>query len=300
LSDLQGFQRRLPADTVDIRTDPAAADAPLVLVTVKSADTAQAGRELASVLRPDALVISFQNGLHNAEILRAALPGNTVLAGMVPFNVLQREPGVFHQGSGGELMVQEHPALARLLPLFAAAGLPLQTRTDMPAVQRAKLLFNLNNAINALSGLPLREELAQRGWRRCLALAQREALGVFAAAKQPIARLTPLPAAWLPAVLALPDPLFARIAPRMLAIDPLARSSTWEDLQAGRRTEVDALHGAIVELAAAMGKYAPVNQRIIQLIRDAENTKVEWTSGRLLDELRAARKSVGSAGRSKT
>ena len=46
----------------------------------------------------------------------------------------------------------------------------------MRAVQWAKLLLNLNNAVNALANLPLRDELAQRAYRRCVALAQREAL----------------------------------------------------------------------------------------------------------------------------
>lgn len=288
LTDLHGFQRVIDGPALDLRTGAADAIAPLVLVTVKSGDTPQAARELADVLPADALVISFQNGLHNAELLCAALPGRTVLAGMVPFNVLQREPGAFHQGSSGELMVEDHPALQRYLPLFAAAGLPIEPRRDMAAVQRAKLLFNLNNAINALSGLPLRDELARRSWRRCLALAQGEALAIFARLGLPVAKLTPLPPRWLPLLLKLPDALFARVASRMLAIDPLARSSTWEDLQAGRRTEVGALHGAVVELAGRAGQRAPVNQRIIELVREAEARPVVWTSERLLEELSSA------------
>jgi len=292
LTDLHGLDRAIDGAALDLRTDPGDAGAPLVLVTVKSGDTAQAGRELAGVLPPDAVVISFQNGLHNAGVLRDALPGRTVLAGMVPFNVLQREPGAFHQGSSGELMVENHPALQRYLPLFAAAGVPIEPRRDMAAVQRAKLLLNLNNALNALSGLPLREELARRDWRRCLALAQDEALAIFARLQLPVAKLTPLPPGWLPALLRLPDALFTRLAARMLAIDPLARSSTWEDLQAGRRTEVDALHGAIVELAQGAGRTAPVNQRIIELVREAEARPVSWTSERLLAELNGVARSL--------
>ena len=285
-SDLQGGHEHVAARALELQADPfAAAKAHLVLVTVKSSATETVARELATVIAPGIPVISFQNGLHNAEILRAALPGHPVLAGMVPFNVLQHEPGAFHQGSSGELMVESHASLAAYLPIFQAAGLPLTPRNDMPAVLAAKLLLNLNNALNALAGLPLKEELSQRTWRRCLALAQREALAVFAAAKIRPARLTPLPPHWLPRVLELPDALFRRVAARLLAIDPVARSSMWEDLQRGRSTEVDAINGEVVALAARHGLDARVNARLVALIHEAEREPKSWSGELLLREL---------------
>ncbi len=288
-SDLQGRGAHITANALDLRTEPAAAaNADLVLVTVKSSATDSAARELADVASPHAPVISFQNGLHNAEQLRARLPDRPVCAGMVPFNVLQREPGVFHQGTDGALMAEAHPALARFAPTFAAAGLPILLRNDMPGVQVAKLQLNLNNAINALSGVPLRRELSERNWRRCLALAQREALTVFAASRIQPARLSPLPAHWLPHVLELPDAWFRCIAGRLLAIDPLARSSMWEDLEAGRPTEVDVINGEIVRLAAQHGLPAPVNARLVELTHAAERERRSWRGDQLLAELRAA------------
>lgn len=288
LSDWHGWKRHLRIDQLDFQTIPeAAAGAALVLVCVKSSATATVAQELSRVLPADGIVISFQNGLDNAERLREALPRQTVLAGMVPFNVLQHSPGVLHQGSGGELMAANHPALETYLASFAKAGLPLQLHSDMDAVLRAKLLFNLNNAINALSDLPLKQELSMRDWRRCLAIVQREALQAFRAAAMPVARLTPLPAAWLPRALELPDSLFLKLAPRMLAIDPQARSSTWEDLRAGRATEVDALHGAIVRLATSQGLRADANACLQALIRDAEKQRTAWTAQALLARLHA-------------
>jgi 2-dehydropantoate 2-reductase len=288
-SDLHEQRGHIPARSLDLQIDPfAAAKANLILVTVKSSATEAAARELAGVIAPGVPVISFQNGLHNTAILRAVLPRHPVLAGMVPFNVLQRGPGIFHQGSAGELMVESSAALAPFLPLFAAAGLPLSVREDMPAVQAAKLLLNLNNAVNALSGLPLREELSQRAWRLCLAMAQREALAVFAIAGIRPARLTPLPTGWLPRVLEMPDVWFRRLASRLLAIDPLARSSMWEDLEAGRPTEVDAINGEIVRLAAMHATQAPVNARLVELMRDAERQRHAWRAKQLLEELRVA------------
>src|SRR5690606_15569395 len=164
----------------------------VVLVTVKSAATEEAGAQLREVLTPGTTVVSFQNGLRNAARLASALPGFVVVPGMVPFNVVQRGRGRFHQGSSGRLAVARGAFLEAYGGLFREAGLPLDGHDDMGAVQWAKLLLNLNNAVNALSGLPLAEELAQRDYRRCLALAQREALALLVETGQPLARLTPL------------------------------------------------------------------------------------------------------------
>ena len=289
VSDLNGHLEPINATALDVQTTAdSASDADLVLVTVKSAATAAVARELSQVLKPNAVVISFQNGLSNAARLREDLRTQTVLSGMVPFNVAQLKPGHFHQGSAGALMVQASPALAPFIDTFARSCLPLEQRSDMDAVLWAKLLFNLNNPLNALSGLPLREELSQRDWRRCLALLQHEALSALDRAGIQPARMSPLPPHWIPRLLRLPDAWFSRIAARMLAIDPLARSSMWDDLQAGRRTEVDYINGEVVALASSVGRNAPANARLIALIREAEQKPVQWDGAALWRELKQA------------
>ncbi|MFF7992695.1 2-dehydropantoate 2-reductase [Kitasatospora xanthocidica] len=248
----------------------AAAAADYVLVTVKSADTRTAARELAGHLAPGAVVISFQNGLHNPEALRSELPDHRVLAGMVPYNVLRSGPAAVHQGSGGALMVEDAPVARPFAAAARAGGLRLELRADMPAVQAAKLLMNLNNAVNALSGLPLREQLGARAYRACLARCQREALAAFAAAGIAPARLGPVPPRWTPLLLGLPDALFRRVAAASLRIDAKARSSMWEDLERGRPTEIDSLQGEVIALAARTGLPAPANTRLAALVREAE------------------------------
>ncbi|MFB8177134.1 2-dehydropantoate 2-reductase [Streptomyces sp. NPDC055966] len=277
----------LPPDRLVLATGPeAAADADYVLVTVKTAGTEAAAEDLAPHLAPGAVVVSFQNGLHNPATLRAALPGHTVLAGMVPYNVVQSEPGTVHQGMPGRLMTEPDDTL---FGAFREAGLAIEARTDMSEVQHAKLLLNLNNAINALSGLPLRDQLGQRAYRRCLALCQREALAAYRAAEVAPARLGPTAPAVTPYVLGLPDALFRRVAAASLRIDAHARSSMWEDLQRGRRTEIDSLQGEIVALAAAHGLSAPANARLRALVHEAESAPRTWTGPQLYAELRAAR-----------
>ena len=286
LTDLHGRRVQLVGTQVPYLEDHAAlADADLILVTVKSADTATAAQVIRQHAKSNALVLSLQNGIGNVDCLRAALPTWTVLAGMVPFNVVQMPGGRLHRGTAGELMVEASSALGEWHSLFAAAHLPLLEQTNFKAVQWGKLLLNLNNAINALSDLPLKTELSQRAYRRCLAALMDEARQVLRVAgivPVKVARVAPN---LIPTLLRLPDSVFKRVAASMLHIDPEARSSMWEDLQAKRRTEVDYLNGAVVRLAESLGRDAPLNRRIVDLIRAAENGKLARMGG---DELYCA------------
>ncbi|GLW56017.1 2-dehydropantoate 2-reductase [Kitasatospora phosalacinea] len=279
--------RRLHARPRTAVDAAAAAGADYVLVTVKSADTAAAARLLDPHLDGRSTVVSFQNGLHNALALREALRGRTVLAGMVPYNVVRTGPTSFHQGTGGELMVERASSARRFADAAAAAGLPVQLRADMPRVQAAKLLMNLNNAVNALSGLPLREQLGSRPYRLVLARCQREALAAFAAAGLAPARLTPVPPQWMPSVLGLPDAVFRRVAAASLRVDARARSSMWEDLQRSRPTEIGELQGEVVALAERHGLPAPANRRLLDLVRAAEEAAAPpaWSGPALLAAL---------------
>lgn len=289
LSNYRGERWFVPPTNIDFSTDAAVvAAADLVLVTVKSAATPTAAGELAGPLRPGAVVISLQNGLSNSAILRAALPGHTVLEGMVPFNVIAGRAGSYHQGSSGALEVKASQDLQTFVQAFSDAGLPLIEHPDMLPVQWAKLLLNLNNAINALSNRPLKEELSQRAYRRCLAVAQTEALSLLTEAGIRPARLTPLPASWIPRLLAVPDWLFGQLGAKALTIDPLARSSMSDDLAAKRVTEIDWINGEVLHLAARLGRQAPINARLCQLVRAAEQSLVRpsWSGEALLAALR--------------
>jgi 2-dehydropantoate 2-reductase len=287
-----------PPARIDVSTDAAsAAAADLVLVTVKSAATATAAAELAAVLRPGTVVVSFQNGIGNADVLRAAMPQHTVLEGMVPFNVVERGPGAFHQGSGGELEIRHAAAMQPFVEAFRQAGLPLTQHADLLPVQWAKLMLNLNNAINALANRPLKEELSQRAYRLCLAMAQKEALALLKRDGVRPVKVTPLPTAWIPHVLSVPDAVFERLGRAMLTIDPHARSSMSDDLAARRATEVDWINGEVVRLAERLGQTAPVNRRLCELVHAAEQCDVRpsWTGKALLAELRAAPAALGQA-----
>lgn len=141
---------------------------------------------------------------------------------------------------------------------------------NIVGVQWGKLLVNLTNALNALSDLPVREQLAQRPWRMLLADQMAEALRVMKAEGIKPVSATPLPPGLTPYLLRMPDFLFERVLGRTMKIDRNARSSMWEDLQRGRRTEIDYLQGVIVQLAARHGLSVPLCRRVVALIKSAE------------------------------
>lgn len=292
LTDLEGFKAAIAPADLTLASDPQAlAAADVILLAVKSQATESAAADIAAHARPNAAVVSLQNGVSNPERLRALLPGRTVVAGMVPYNVASPAPGHFHQGTSGAIALEAGATADALAPLFAAAGLAMERHADMPAILWAKLLINLNNAINALSGKPLAAQLATRDFRRCFALCQAEGLRLLKVAGITPAQLGALPPSRMPFVLSLPDWLFKRISKRggTPRIDRHARSSMAEDLASGRKTEVDFINGEFVALAKKLGRTAPVNARVIDLIHAAESGAPPWPADKLWRELKALR-----------
>ncbi len=267
-TDFSGLHCTVPADQLTLSEDPAClSEAELIIVTVKSGATPEMATLIAAHAPAKSPVLSWQNGMDNTRILRGALPGRDVRAGMVPFNVVPTDAATYHRATSGEIVIETGPdALARHL---STPDLPVTESDRIEAVQWGKLVINLNNALNALSGLTLQSQLLDRNWRRLMADQMAEALRVLTAAGIDVASTTPLPAWMTPHILRLPTPLFTRIAAKMLTIDPSARTSMAYDLMAGRATEIDSLQGEIIKLGRETAIPTPINSRVAQLIHQA-------------------------------
>jgi 2-dehydropantoate 2-reductase len=197
------------------------------------------------------VIVSLQNGVGNVSVLRQRLPGRRVLAGMVPFNVIGPGEGRFHRSTSGDVVIEQDDAITA--NQLSVPGLKLRPSPDIAGVQWGKLLVNLNNALNALADLPLRQQLAQRVWRKLFADQIAGGLAAIKAEGITPVSSTPIPAGLTPHLLRLPDAVFAMLLARTMKIDPEARSSMWEDLQRGRRTEIDYLQGVITGIADRRG-----------------------------------------------
>ncbi len=280
----------LPPDRFLFSTEPQALrTCDVVLVCVKSAHTEAAAHALAPVLATDALVLSFQNGISNTEVLSSVLGPRQVRAAVVGFNVVSKEGGLYHRTTDGPLMLQagDAPQEQPLQRALRDAGFEVQPHRDLIPHQWTKLLINLNNAVSALSGAPTSVLLTAPQFREVIAALVTEALGILRAAEIRPAKLKGVPVAWMPKLLGLPTGLVKLLTRAQLRVDPQARSSMWEDLSRGRPTEVDHLNGAIVSLATKLGREAPLNARITALVHEAEQTGASpnLSGAQLLDAL---------------
>jgi len=259
LEDLSGAPKRV---AVRYETTPdALVGCDVILCCVKSAQTS----EVADLLPRDAVVVSMQNGLRNAEILKSKLPN--ALGGIVGFNVVSKGNNVYRRATTGPLVIEDHPAV-RALPLR-----DLELTNDIRAKQWSKLIMNLNNAVSALTDRPTPDLLFKPEYRRILRAIMAEAVFVLRKTNTRMARVGPLPARLFPRILALPTPILRLVAAAQLKVDPEARSSMWEDLSRGRTTEVDDLNGEIVRLAESHQLDAPLNRRIVAIVHEVEEKR---------------------------
>jgi 2-dehydropantoate 2-reductase len=285
ITDMDGTRLHLPPGSVAFHARPdALAGAGAIALCVKSYDTEAAARDIAGHARPGTPVISFQNGVSNVYRLKEKLPGFDVIQGMVPFNIAYMGTGRWHKGVAGELVAEARPLTQAIADKLGRRLGQLRLTQDADGLAWGKLLINLNNAVNALSGRSLLEQLSDRDYRRVVAATMVETLEVLKEAGIKPAKLGPIPPDLLPHAIAAPDLLFRNTILKAQRIDPHARSSMADDLAAGRRTEIDYLNGEVVTLARSLRLRARINETIVALVKQAEaGVEKKWGGKELHD-----------------
>jgi len=233
----------------------AAAGANVVLFCVKTTDTASVSKQLAAILPADTLVVSLQNGVNNAEEIRAAsgidaLPAVVYVAASVP------APGTIkHLGRGDLVVGPRNERTEKIAQLFESASVPCRISENMEGELWTKLIWNCAlNAVSALGRVTYGEIIANAEARKIIEAAVYETLNVARAkgVHPP----------------GLEDPK-AAIAGSFKIADQMSgtRSSTAQDLARGKHTEIDSLNGYVVRLGAALGVPTPVNHTLYTLVK---------------------------------
>ena len=246
---------------VEASTDVAAvAGADLVLVCVKSTDTAPTAAELGPHLAPGAVVLSLQNGVDNAPRMQAAL-GRPVAPAVVYVAAEMGEPGQVRHKGRGELVIPSDIRgpfdPAAIVALFAPAGVPVDLSDNVVGALWGKLLLNCGyNAISAIADIPYGRMMASAGIAQSVHGAVAECLAVAAALK-----------------VTIPGDVRASVE-RIASSMPGQVSSTCQDLRRGKPTEIDHLNGYIVREGERLGVATPLNRALWALVKALEARKI--------------------------
>ncbi len=219
--------------------------AEVVLFCVKTTDNATTARALAPLLAPGAVVLSMQNGVDNVEQIRAAAAID-VLRAVVYVAASVPEPGsVKHVGRGDLVVGPESEKTRKIAALFSRASVPCRISENIEGELWTKLVWNC--ALNAVSALGRAKygQIASSGdaWK-VVETAVYEVLAVAKAAGiQPPG---------------LEDPKTALAGALKIATQMAeALSSTGQDLNRGKRTEIDSLNGYISRREASARRLTP-------------------------------------------
>ncbi len=267
-----GRRQSFAMNLLDYQTDASMlSGSNLIIVCVKNTDLPEAIQQIKSYA-PRATVISFLNGLESVDTLKKELPEADIVGGSVAYGVNYLGRGEFKKTTEGCLHLEASTSLKPWLSVLDKALGKSRLHDDIQAVLWTKLLLNLNNSINAISNLPLREQMRYRKYRKLWADCIREGLDVMSGfGIQPVDIGTRIPLEKMPYILDLPDILFRIVASGFLKIDARAHMSMWVDIQRGKTTEVDELNGKVIRFAEQLGMKAITNQKIYDQIKGLES-----------------------------
>jgi 2-dehydropantoate 2-reductase len=254
----QGLRLETQSFDEDIRvsanTEACAVEgAELVLFCVKSTDTESAASAIKPHLAPNAPVLSLQNGIENADRLRALLP-QEVIAAAVYVGTEMAGPGHVRHHGRGELVIERSKSSDDIARAMIAAGVPTDITDNMRGVLWAKLITNCAyNALSAITQLPYGRLVRGEG----MTIVLRDIVGECVA----VARADGV---------RLPGDVDAGV--RKIAETAAGQySSTAQDLARGKRSEIDHLNGFIVRRGEALGVAVPANRLLHAIVKLLES-----------------------------
>jgi 2-dehydropantoate 2-reductase len=231
-----------------------------VIVAVKAAHVAAVAPRLGTLIGPETVVLTIQNGVGSADELAAYVPVRQLAVGIAGgFGAIRRGPGhVYHNamnivrmGPYSELPLASVEAVAGL---WRDAGFKAEAVADVLSMQWEKLICNVAySAPCALTGLTVGEVMDDPDMGPVSRAAAVEAWTVARA---------------LDIAVKTDDPV--GLVRHFAAGMPAARPSMLQDIENGRRSEIDVINGAVSRAAAKAGIAAPVNDTLVALVKVKE------------------------------
>lgn len=233
------------------RLDAIAPDT-LIILTTKVSSTVEAVAPIVPLLTPSVTILCVQNGLYSERLVRDLVGDRAVtLRAITQVGAILRGPGVVEHTVAGYTLVEEHERAAAIAAVLTANGLDGRVIPDMKVAMWRKVVFNcVINPITAITGStvggivdPKLAAIKRLVIDECLAVAAADGVTFDEDFMVTI------------------DKVFGAAA---------TLASTLQDLQKGRRTEIDHLNGAVVALGEKYAIPCPVNAALTTIIKQLE------------------------------
>jgi len=241
-----------------------------VFFFVKAVHNEAAARGAAHLIGPDTIVATVQNGIGHTEVLSSIVPLERLVVGVTNEGANALEPGhVYHYNAatttlGPAIPFADIVPAERVAEVLTRGGLSATAVADSLSGVWSKLVFNsAYSGVAAVTGLSLAGLGSEpHVWELCKRVARETG------------RIATLSGATVDvdAAIARAEQLYASA---VAATSPAGKASMLLDIEAHRHSEVDALNGAVVRAAHALGEEAPLNAALHALVRGIEHS---WTS----------------------
>ncbi|GAB6280542.1 MAG: 2-dehydropantoate 2-reductase [Thermovirga sp.] len=243
---------------LDVFDDPSSCPpADLVLILVKAWQTPEIAPRVRDLLSPDGFVLTLQNGLGNVEALQGYIPNEKLLAGSISYGAFRPEPGVVRSGGDGFMRfgpvvpgVDAAPVLDILLSAGFRAGLE---ESPWPAIWEKVIVNAAVNPVAALTRSSNGEILGSPFAMKVMEALCREASAAASAASTPVD----------------PDVQWDLLK-KVLDMTSGNRPSMLQDIEAGSRTEIEAISGEILRHGERAFLHLPYTETVYNLVKTLE------------------------------
>jgi len=218
----------------------------ILIITVKAYDTEQAARDMQPLIGQHTKVLSLQNGLGNLETIGRIVPESNIIGGITSQGAILHEPGMIEH-TGRSYTIVDDQAIAAM---FTEAGIETRYSEDIQAEIWYKAIVNcvinpLGTLMKDKNGLLLRDQ--------SFGPLAREIVGEGVEVANARGILLDFDIAWNRTV--------------QVATDTSENiCSMRKDFEAGKRTEIEQMNGAIAGYGAELGIPTPVNSLLSSLI----------------------------------
>ncbi|OYT57816.1 hypothetical protein B6U70_01940 [Euryarchaeota archaeon ex4484_162] len=248
-------------------------DVDVVFVCVKSQDTENVARSINKHLKDKALIVSLQNGVRNASILEK-ITGVKTLSGIILFNAVYNKAGDVSLTMRGGILLEYNrdrkDMIIEIHKLLKKAGFRVKLIEDINAALWSKLVLNLQIAVTALTGQTIKESIGNKTSRELIIATIEEGIQITRGSGIKLSALPyvdPNRMIWVLKTFGFLSPI---ISSYVLGLKKEARNSMWQSLSRGKSTEIDYINGEIVKLAKQNGLQAPINTKLVELIKEVE------------------------------